>query len=429
MNPAVTLTLFSTLALFLAVNIPIALSLGLASLVTIALFRLVSFQVIPELMFSAVNSWTLLAVPFFILAGNILGKTEISRRLVRLADALLGRIPGGLGITAVTASIFFAGISGSGPADVAALGAFLIPAMTRAGYDKDFAAALMAAGGGIGIIIPPSIALIIYGVVADTSISKLFMAGIIPGILVGGGLILVTLFSARPGGPIGLQKREKTPPILQAFREAFWGLLAPVIILGGIYGGIFTPTEAAAVAIFYGLFVGMFIYRDLALRDLYPLLSDAGITSAVVMLIVASASIFSWILTTEGIADGVASALLAVTQNRILLLLLINVMVITLGLFMDAISVFYLLVPIFLPLIRTIGVDPVHFGIILTVNLAIGQITPPVGVNLLVASTLSGSSIRRISRAALPLIAAEGIVLLLVTYFPGLCLWLPGLMN
>ncbi len=429
MNSAVALTLFSTLALFLTVNISIALSLGLAALVTIALFHLVTLQMIPELMFSAVNSWTLLAVPFFILAGNILGKTEISQRLVRLADALLGRIPGGLGITAITASIFFAGISGSGPADVAALGSFLIPAMSDAGYDRDFAAALIAAGGGIGIIIPPSIALIIYGVVADTSISKLFMAGIVPGILVGGGLISVILFSARTGGGRKSPEREGPPPLMASFRGALWGLLAPVIILGGIYGGVFTPTEAAAVAIFYGLFVGMFIYRDLTFRDLYPLLSEAGVTSAVVMLIVASASLFSWVLISEGIAEGVTAALLSLTQNRVVLLLLINVLVIILGLFMDAISVFYLLVPIFLPLIRKIGIDPVHFGIILTVNLAIGQITPPVGVNLLVASTLSGSSIRRISRAALPLVAAEAIVLLLVTYLPELSLWLPAMMH
>jgi C4-dicarboxylate transporter DctM subunit len=429
MNPLVALTLFSSLALFLAVNIPIAHSLGLSALVTIVLFHLVPLQMLPELMFSATNSWTLLAVPFFILAGNILGKTEISRRLVRLAEAMMGGIPGGLGITAVAASIFFAGISGSGPADVAALGSFLIPAMNRAGYRREYAAALMAAGGGIGIIIPPSIALIIYGVVADTSISKLFIAGIIPGILVGGGLISMTYATAKAGWGPPAQEKKTAPSFFRALREALWGLLAPVIILGGIYGGIFTPTEAAAVAIFYALFVGLFIYRDITMKDLYPLLAEAGVTSATVMLIVAAASVFSWVLTTSGIADGLAQSLLSITHNPYLLLLLINLIVIAMGLFMDAISIFYLLVPIFLPLVRKVGVDPVHFGIILTVNLAIGQITPPVGVNLMVASSLSGRPVRRIARAALPLVAAEAVVLLLVTYLPGLCLWLPGWMR
>jgi C4-dicarboxylate transporter DctM subunit len=429
MNPAVVLALFGTFIFLLIMNLPVAVALGLSAFTTILLFDLVSLQMIPELMYSAANSWTLLAIPFFILAGNILGKTEIARRLVRLAEAFIGGIPGGLGITTVIASIFFAGISGSGPADVAALGAFLIPAMTRAGYDRDFAAALMAAGGGIGIIIPPSIALIIYGVVADTSIARLFIAGIIPGILVGAGLIGITYLTAKKRRfPLAAKKGE-APPLSVAFREAFWGLLAPVIILGGIYGGVFTPTEAAAVAIFYALFVGLFVYRDIKPRDIVALLSQAGSTTGVVMLIVASASLFSWVMTTEGIAQGLAETLLNLTQNRFLLLLIINLVVIGVGLFMDAISIFYLLVPIFLPVIHKIGIDPVHFGIILTVNLAIGQITPPVGVNLIVASGISGSSIREISKAAIPFICIEAVLLLLITYVPGLCLWLPGLME
>ncbi len=428
MNLPGAVTLWGTLALLLALNLPVAVALGLSALIAIAAFDLVSLQVIPELMYSATNSWTLLAIPFFILAGNILARTGIALRLIRLADTLMGRIPGGLGITAVIASIFFAGISGSGPADVAALGTLLIPAMRRSGYDRGFAAALMAAGGGIGIIIPPSIALIVYGVVAEASVAKLFMAGVLPGILVGGALMAVTYGTAARAGTKA-PASAAPPAVGRAFRDALWGLLAPVIILGGIYGGIFTPTEAAAVAIVYALIIGIFVHRELRLGDLYTIFSESAIVSASVMLIVVCASVFSWVVTTEGIAQGVAEGLLSLSENRFFLLLIINVVVIALGMFIDAISMFYLLVPIFLPVIERIGVDPVHFGIILTVNLAIGQITPPVGVNLIVASGIAGCSVGRVARAALPLIAAEALVLLLITYLPGLSLWLPRLMN
>ncbi len=419
--------LFGTFVVLLAVNFPIALALGLSSLVTIQAFGLVPLDFLPQIMFGTADSFTLLAIPFFIFTGIVLGHTSISRRLIDLADRLVGDIPGGLGIVGIVAAVFFAGISGSGPADVAALGLVLVPAMVRTGYGRGFSAALTAASGGIGIIVPPSIALIIYGSIAEVSISDLFLAGVIPGIVVACSLAVVTFVVSKRRGYGSVKRDRVRMPLVTAFRRAFWGLLAPVIILGGIYGGIFTPTEAAAVAVVYSVMVDMLIYRSMTVRGLLAAAGDAAVTSSVIMSIVATASVFAWILNTEGLATGGAAFLVDLVSSKAALLLLINAVIIAAGLFLDAISIYYILMPVFLPIVRLIGVDPVHFGIIVTINLAIGQVTPPVGVNLVAASGVSDVDVGTISRAALPFLAGELAALLVVTFVPELSLFLPGL--
>lgn len=426
MSGQIGLLLFGAFVIMLALDFPIALALGLSSALTIVLFSLAPLDFIPQLMFGSSDSFTLLSIPFFVFAGIILGSTSISRRLIDLADSLVGNIPGGLGIVGIIAAVFLAGISGSGPADVAALGLVLIPAMVRAGYGRGFSSALAAVSSGIGIIIPPSIALIIYGSVAEVSIPKLFMAGVLPGILVALSLAAVTWFISRRRGYRPAQSRERLKPGV-AFRRAIWALLAPVIILGGIYGGVFTPTEAAAIAVVYSVAIDVLIYRALGIGEFLRAAGEAGITSAVIMSIVVTASLFAWILNTQGLASGTASFLLSVSGNKIILLILVNLVLFIAGMFLDAISIFYIFMPIFLPLIRQIGVDPVHFGVIATVNLAIGQVTPPVGVNLVAASGVSGESIAKIAREAIPFLVGECIALGIITFFPELSLFLPGL--
>lgn len=419
--------LFGSFIVMLALDFPIALALGLSSLVAILSFSLAPLEFFPQILFGTSDSFTLLAIPFFIFAGIVLGHTSISRRLIDLADSIVGNVPGGLGIVGVITAVFFAGISGSGPADVAALGLILIPAMVRTGYDRGFSAALAAVSGGIGIIIPPSIALIIYGFVAEVSIPKLFIAGIIPGLAVACALGVVTYAVSKKRGYGARNRDHPRMKIGAAFRRAFWGLMAPVIILGGIYGGVFTPTEAAAVAVVYSILIDVFIYREMKPADIMRAAGEAGITSATIMSIVVTASVFAWILNTQGLAEGAASSLISFTSSKVLLLLAMNVILLAAGLFLDAISIFYIFLPIFLPLIKQIGVDPIHFGVIMTVNLAIGQVTPPVGVNLAAASLVSGESIHRIARSALPFIAGECIALLFITFIPELSLFLPGL--
>ena len=430
----VGIVLLGVFVLLLALGAPIAVCLGMSSVSAILVQGAgkpleAIMSVLPRLCSSASSKFVLLAIPFFILSGNVMEKAGISGRLINLAEKCLGHIRGGMAMVCVVVSCFFAAISGSGPATVAALGLIMIPALVKAGYPASFSCALMANAGAIGIIIPPSIAFVVYGVIAEVSIGKLFMAGVVPGLLVGLALAVVSYIVSKKRGYGGSGKKATAAEIWFAFKDAAWGLMTPVIILGGIYGGVFTPTEAAGVAAVYGLFVGFVVYKELTLVKLKKLLIDASVGSAVVMLIVSSASLFAWLITTEGAAQMASAAMLAFTKSTWVILLIINILVLIAGCFLDAISIFYILLPIFLPIIKMLNVDPVLFGVMLTVNVAIGQITPPVGVNLYVACNIADLSLTDISKAIMPFLIASTVALLLITYIPALSLWLPKVLG
>lgn len=419
--------LFLVFAILLFLNVPIALSLGISSIIAM-LAAETPMIMLPINVYSSIGKFTLLAIPFFVLAGNVMEKAGISERLINLANKAVGHKKAGLAIVCVITSCFFAAISGSGPATVAALGVIIIPAMIKAGYNDGMSSALMATAGAIGIIIPPSIAYVVYGAIAGVSIGKTFVAGIMPGILMGTALIIACIILVRRLD-IVQQEKASTREVWAAFKDAVWGLLMPVIILGGIYGGFFTPTEAAAVSAVYGIVVGVFIYREVNLKNLYEILVESAVQSAVVMIIVACASLFAWIVTTQGVAAMVSNYLLQISNSQYLFLLIINIVLLIAGCFIDAVSALYIFVPIMLPVALQLGYDPIAFGIVMTMNLAIGQVTPPVGVNLYVACGISKVSLKDISRKVIPFVIASIISLLLITYIPQLSLWLPNMMK
>lgn len=442
------------LAIFLIlvfIGFPIAISLALSSIIMlIALYGFSGIEIIADIMYTSVAKFTLLAIPFFILTGVIMEHSGISDKLINLADKLVGHLKGGIVLITALVGIFFAAISGSGPATVAAIGGILIPALMKNGYSRETSGSLVASTGAIGIIIPPSIAFIVFAVVAGeqlpVSIGRLFIAGIIPGILFGTALVLATFYvrwrndkrmvkEHVQNGEIETEvkherkQRASIKEILKAFIDAIWGILVPVIILGGIYGGYFTPTEAAVVSVFYGLFVGVFIYRTINFKKLYQIMIDAGLQTAVVMFIVSSASVFAHIITSERYAEEASKLLLSISENPIIVLLFINLILLIAGAFIDAISAFYIFVPILAPVIIYFDIDPLVFGVFMTVNLAIGLFTPPVGLNLYVASGISGASLASMSRAVIPFVIASIIVLLLITYVPVLTTFLPDLLD
>ena len=423
-----SLLLFGIFVILLICNIPIAVSLGIASVVTILVTGL-PIEMFPINVYSASSKFALLAIPFFILAGNIMEKAGISEKLITLAKACVGHRKNGVALVCVIVSCFFAAISGSGPATVAALGVILIPSMVKEGYPVSFATALMAAGGAIGVIIPPSVTFIVYGASSGASIAEIFMAGVIPGLMMGAALIGATLFCARK---FELKKTEKASGAQRwaAFKDAIWGLLMPVIILGGIYSGIFTPTEAAAVSAVYGLIVGIFVYKKLKIRELGKMIVTSGSQTGVVMYVIIAASLFAWVISVDGIASDIGDWLMNVTHGNLWAFLLItNIILLIAGCVMDATSALYIFIPILLPVATDMGYDTVAFGILMCVYLAFGLVTPPVGVNLFTACSISKLTIKDTFKDVVPIIVSLIVVLLLVTYIPQISLLLPNLLN
>ena len=422
--------LFLSFFVFLILGIPIGICLGLSSICAI-LYSGTSLTIVATNMYSGISKFLLLAIPFFVLSGNIMAKAGISKRLIRFVDTCVGHKKGGIAIVCVIVACFFGAISGSGPATVAALGMVLIPAMIeRGGFSAPFSTALMATSSSIAIVIPPSIAFVVYASITGVSIADMFTAGIVPGILMGVALVIVVLLEAKKHNIQPTQKKATAKERWDAFKDAFWGFLMPVIILGGIYGSVFTPTEAAAVSVVYGLFVGIFIYKEIKLKDLWDLMVDSAKTTGGIMLIVASASLFSFVCTKFGIAQAASDLLGSVAHNQFVFLLIVNIIFLIAGCFIDANSAMYIFIPIMLPVCKALGYDLVAFGIVATVNLAIGQVTPPVGVNLFVAISVKLKkgmevTIQQISKAVMPMIAASVAVLLLITYVPQISTFLP----
>ncbi len=421
------LILFGVFFLLLFLNVPIAVGLGIASIVTTVVCGLPLSMVATNL-YSASSKYVLLAIPFFILGGNIMDKSGISTRLIDFFRSLVGHTRHGMAMVCVIVACFFAAISGSGPATVAALGAILIPAMTKAGYEKSTSAALMSTAGAIGIVIPPSITFVVYGSVTSASIGALFMSGIIPGIMIGVALYIAMTITSR-GRELVRYPRASAKQRWDSFKDAVWGLLMPVIILGGIYGGIFTPTEAAAVAAAYGLLVGIFIYKSLTFKTVMEILKNSVSQTAVVMFIIGCAAVFGNTLTFTGIASDASTALVSIAGgNKYVFLLMVNIILLIAGCFIDANSALYILCPILFPISQRLGIDPIHLGSVMVVNLAIGLVTPPVGANLYVGCGVGGITLKEMIGKIWPFVVACLIVLILVTYIPGISMLLPNLM-
>ena len=409
----------------LLLNMPIALAIGISSLAFIVINSDFSLMVVIQRMFSGSDSFHLMAVPLFMYAGLLMEKGGISKRLIDFANSLVGWLPGGLAAVTIVSAMFFAGISGSAAADTAAVGALLIPAMKKSGYDGDFASAVQASGGSIGVIIPPSIPMIIFGFLTGASIGQLFAAGILPGLLVGLSLILVsTLLSIKHG--YRAVARFQISQVWQTFVRALLPLGTPIIILGGILGGIFTATESAAVAVFYALFIGTVVYRTIGLSELAEILIEGSIIAAIVMFIISTASIFSWIAAMEDLPARLAGSLLTISDNPVILLLLINLILLIAGTFVETTAALILLVPMIVAMVPTLAIDLVHLGVIVVTNLAIGMLTPPMGICLIVSGAISGEQIGAISRRIVPFLVILLIDLLIITFYPPLTMWLAG---
>ena len=423
MNTAI---LFITLFAFMAIGMPVAISLGLSSLLTILLFGQDSLASLSIKLYETSEHYTLLSIPFFILAGAMMSTGGVAKRMVRFAVAAVGHLRGGLAIASVLACTMFAAVSGSSPATVVAIGSIVIAGMVRSGYPQPFAAGVICNAGTLGILIPPSIVMVVYAAVTEESVGRMFMAGVVPGLLLALMLSVAVWWRA---GKLTLARSERASPteLLTSFKDSIWGLALLAVIMGGIYGGIFTPTEAAAVAAVYATLVAVIVYRDIKPRDLPHVLMDAGKTTVMLMFIVANALLFAHVLTTERIPQTIAEGILAAGMTPWMFLLVVNIILLVAGNFMEPTGIILILAPIFFPIATQLGIDPIHLGIIMVVNMEIGMITPPVGLNLFVTSGITGMSLVQVVRAALPWLTVLLVFLVLVTYVPAISLTLPNL--
>ncbi len=417
--------LFGSMAGFLAIGVPVIFAVGAAALLTVVLFiPTMPLIVMPMSMFNGMDSFPMMAVPFFILAGELMNRGGISLRLVSFSKTLVGHIQGGLGHTNVVANAIMSAISGSALANIAAVGRVLIPAMEKENYNKDVAASITVAASLLGPIIPPSITMVIFAVTANQSVGALFLAGVVPGLLIAAGMMLLIYFWSKKRG-YGQVRAFSVKAGFKEGKSSAFALLMPVTILGGIFSGIMTPTEAAAVAVLYALVIGLFIYRELKLKDLWDILLRTGMTTSFIMLIIGAARIFSDVMLSEAMPQAIASAMLGITENPYFLLLLINLLLLFVGCVMDTTAAIIILVPVLMPVVQAAGVDPVLFGVIMSLNLVIGMATPPIGVALYLGAEVAGTRVERIIPPMLALLGIHVSVLLLISYVPAVGLWLP----
>lgn len=419
--------LFISLFGLMLIGVPVAVSLGASTVLTMLLFTDLDVAAMPQLIFDGINKFALMAIPMFILAGNLLSKGGSARRIIDFAKSMVGHLPGGLPMSAIFACVIFAAVSGSSPATVVAIGSIMFVAIKEAGYPKEYAVGGITTAGSLGILIPPSVVMIVYGVTAEVSIAQLFMAGVVPGLMLGGMMILQTYIGAKK---LGFKATTPEPwsERIKKFGKAFWALLIVVVVIGGIYGGIFTPTEAAAASAIYALIISLFVYKDIKFKDLWDICLESAITTAMIFFIIANAVVFAYLLTSENIPQTIADSILAANIGKIGFLIIVNILLFIMGQFMEPSSVVMIMVPLLLPIATALGVDPVHFGILLIVNMEIGMITPPVGLNLFVASGLTGMNLKDVIVSCLPWTLTLFIGLILVTYIPEISLWLPRLM-
>ncbi len=421
--------LFGSLVVMLLFSIPIGIALGVASMLTIYIADPISMESFTQTMIQGLNSFPLMAVPLFTFAGDIMGRGGISKRLLNVTGIMFGRFRGGLGVVSIAACLFFAAISGTGSATVAAIGLIMIPNMVQKGYDKTFSGALIATAGTVGVIIPPSICMVIYAVASGVSVTGMFMAGIGPGLLIGLALAVYSIIYSTKHGYEGDSRRYEFKEVMSIVIDAIPALLVPVFVLGGIYGGVFTPTEAAAVAAVYGIIVSVFIYKEVKISELLLIGFNSVLLCSAVLVIIGISAGFGRILTITGIPVSIANFILSITQSKFLVLLFINILLLIVGTFMETNASIIILVPILLPVVTALGMNPIHFGVVMVLNLAIGFVTPPLGANLFMACQISGIKFDHIAKAIIPWILVMIIVLMLVTYLPAISLWFPMMLG
>jgi len=417
--------LMVTFLVLILLKVPIAFSLAIACLLALIVDPVVTLNIIPQRIFNGLDSFPLLAIPFFIFAGSIMGKGGVSQKIINMANVMVGHIRGGLAMVTVLATMIFSSMSGSTTAATAAIGKIVIPSMNEKGYSKKFSAGLVASAGALGAVIPPSITLIIFGVVASESIGQLLVAGILPGVILGLLLMfacyIIAIILKYPSA-----KKKSFKDFRKSFMDAFLALMMPIIMMGGILLGIFTATEAAVVAIVYGLIIGLFVYRKLKIKDILDAAYESILISSMVVLLIGVANLFGWLVTSQQVPQLAGAAITSLTQNPYLILLLILVLLLIVGLFMEATAAIIILVPVLLPITNTIGIDPVHFGVIMIVALAIGVVTPPMGVNLFVASSITNQNVTEVIKGVWPFVVVMTIGLIIIAFIPMFSLWLPS---